>query len=335
MNTDNTEKRTLLTKIPHVVAPKVNLPERWSDVRGIADMPARYYTGDLKEFQKEKTGWRALYARDGFRFSLECKDGQIHQAESHSGHDFYLAAFPSDLPIKKTALYRAQPNQEWETSIQKEWLDLGIHFLTNKGDNVFTFIPDGTLISVVFVLPFHRLVDFGKLHRYWSTERKFTMGGWYWLDHFVVSYREGRCGEKLGTREGIRERLIGYLPTEEIVREGNEDRALTARQRGVVVCLDVFQREVGALARDLAACGFIECSHESERFAIAGYATDVPQFRSVRIFTPDKSRRLFLARIAPGVKEALEHQESPGDFYEKLEMLEEEGINTILGRPKE
>jgi hypothetical protein len=103
----------------------------------------------------------------------------------------------------------------------------------------------------------------------------------------------------------------------------------------VVFCLDVFQREMGALARDLVACSFIESTHESERFAIAGYATDVPQFKNVGIFSPDKSRRLFLERIAPGVKEALEHQESPGDFYEKLEMLEEEAINTILGRHKE
>jgi hypothetical protein len=295
-------------------------------------MPARYFTGDLQEFQNEKNGWEALYARDGFRFSIECKDGRIKQAESHSGQDFYVATFPADLPVTKTALYRAQPNEDWEKSIQKEWLALGVNFLTNKGDTVFTFVPDGTLISVAFVLPFHQLVDFGKLHRYWSAERRFTMSGWYWVDEFAVNYREGRCGDQLATKEGIRDHLRGYLPTGEIVREGDQDCALTARQKGVVVCLDVFQREVGALARDLATCGFIENSPESERFAIAGYASDVPQFRSVGIFTPDKSRRLFLERIAPGMEEAIEHKEPPGDFYDKLEILEEEAINTILGR---
>lgn len=330
-----TEKRTLLTKIRHVVAPEVHLPERWSDVRGIADMPARYYTGDLKEFCIEKNGWRALYSREGFKFTLDCKDGQISQSESHSGQDFYLASFPADLPVTKSAIYRAQPTEDWEKAIQKEWLDLGIHFLTNKGDNVYTFVPDGTLMSVTFVMPFHRLVEFGKLHRYWSAERKFTVAGWLWVDKFTVNYREGRCGEKLATKEGILDRLIGYAPTHEILLQGNNDRALTAHQKGIVVCLDVFQREVGMLARDLAAWGFIETSPESERFAIAGYATDVPQFRGVGIFSQDKSRRLFLERLAPDVEEAMGHQEPPGDFYEKLELIAEIAIKAILGRTEE
>ena len=321
----------LLTQIPSVVAPRVQVPERWSDVRGISEMPSRYSTGDLQEFQMDKNDWKALYARDGFRLSIECKEGRINQTESHSGHEFYFATFPADLPVTKTALYRAQPNEDWEKSIQEEWQALGVHFLTNKGDTVFTFIPDGTLITVTFVLPFDQLVDFGKLHRYWSTERKFTVGGWYWLDEFVVNYREDRCGEKLATKAGIRDHLIGYLTTGEVVQEGNQDRALTARQRGVVVSLDVFQREVGALARDLAACGFIEVSPESECFAIASYATDAPQLRNVAILTPDKSRRLFLKRIAPGVKEGQEHQGAPGDFYDNLKMLAQEAIRKILG----
>jgi hypothetical protein len=223
----------------------------------------------------------------------------------------------------ETIKFRREPLRDGEASVQREWEQKGVQFLTTDkfgGKNMFGYYPDGFLFTVTFVLRFDELLSLADLFDEWEVHRPFTLFGHCWVETFAVNFREGRCGSELESEEGVLKRMSGYIPRIAPVWQGEKDRALTVRQDGVIVCLTVVQREVEPLADELLAAGLIENTPDSERFAIACYSPASATMGNVGIQTPDRSRRLFLAKIALPPSTELQHLNNE-NFREKLQTL--------------
>ncbi len=314
----------LVIACPRIVADRIECStETWQDVRQAEDLPRSLFTGNLKAFRSSGNDWTAWYESRGFEMVIENKAGQVTVKETHRGELLGLCIFPEKLRMIETIRFRQGLLQKGEESVQREWEKKGVQFLTTDkfgGKNMFGYYPDGFLFTVTFVLRFDELLSLADLFDEWEAERPFTVFGHCWVETFAVNFREGRCGLELESEEGALRRMSGYIPRIAPVWQGEKDRALTLRQDGVIVCLTVVQRDVETLADELLAAGLIEKSQDSERFAIACYSPASATFGNVGIQTPDRSRRLFLAKIALPPATEFQYLDTE-NFREKLEVL--------------
>ncbi len=314
----------LVIACPRVVADRIEgSAESWQDVRQAEDLPQSLFNGHLNTFHRSGGSWTAWNQSRGFEMLIEQREGQLTVKESHRGARLAHDCFPATMRMIETIRLRWEPLAEGEASVQREWETKGVQFLTADkfgGKNMVGYYPDGFVFTVTFVLRFDELEGLADLFDEWEMHRPFTVFGHCWVETFAVNFREGRCGPDLESEEGVMRRMSGYLPRIAPVWQGERDRALTVRQAGLIVCLTAVQREVETLAEELLAAGFIENTPESERFAIACYSPASATLGNVGIQTPDRSRRLFLAKIAlPPSTEILNLDNSC--FREKLEYL--------------
>ena len=314
----------LVIACPRIVADRTeNSTETWQDVRQAEDLPRSLFTGDLKAFHCSGNNWTAWYESRGFEMIIENKAGQVTVKETHRGELLSLCIFTEKLRLIETIKFRREPLRDGEASVQREWEKKGVQLLTTDkfgAKNMFGFYPDGFLFTVTFVLRFDELLVLADLFDEWEAHRPFTVFGHCWVETFAVNFREGRCGRELESEEGVLRRMSGYIPRIAPVWQGEKDRALTVRQAGVIVCLTVVQREVETLAEELLAAGLIENTPDSERFAIACCSPASATLGNVGIQTPDRSRRLFLAKIALPPATELLHLDT-GNFRGKLQAL--------------
>jgi hypothetical protein len=324
----------LVIACPRIVADRIECStETWQDVRQAEDLSRSLFTGDLKAFRTSGNDWTAWYESRGFQMLIENKAGQVTVKETHRGELLSLCIFPERLRMMETIKFRREPLRDGEASVKREWEKKGVQFLTTDkfgGKNMFGYYPDGFLFTVTFVLRFDELLSLADLFDEWKIHRPFTVFGHCWPETFAVNFQEGRCGSELESEEGVLRRMSGYIPRIAPVWQGEKDRALTVRQAGVIVCLTVVQRDVETLAEELLAAGLIENTEDSERFAIACYSPASATFGNVGIQTPDRSRRLFLAKIALPPATEFQYLDT-ANFREKLEVLTAAGRKRASG----
>lgn len=326
---------------PRIVADRnEGAVETWQDVRQAEDLPRSLFIGHLKAFHSSGNNWSAWYQSGGFEMAIENKAGQVMVTERHRGERLAQYCFPAKMRMIETIKLRREPLPDGEASVQREWERKGVQFLTTDkfgGKNMYGYYPDGFLFTVTFVLRFDELLCLADLFDDWEARRPFTVFGHCWMETFAVNFREGRCGPELESEEGVLRRMSGYIPRIAPVWQGEKDRALTVRQAGAIVCLTVVQRDVETLAEELLAAGLIENTPDSERFAIACYSPASATLGNVGIQTPDRSRRLFLAKIALPPATEFQHLDTE-NFRGKLQALttswRERASGTKLGQPE-
>lgn len=313
-NTGGTRFDTLV-RLPEVESFETHdLPETWGEITNTSQIPNYFLSGNLKSVDVTSDGWMATYENKNFSIYLCRTLDSIELIEWHRDVEGLRVTFPVETEIDKTTSLLPNPSQSYDESLAQELLEYGVYFRSDwRYGSVGRRFWGGPVMTICLVIPFNRLTDFADLYEKWkwpsAGESRISVHGWLWMEEFGVNYRFGRCGKDLETAEGIRERLRGFIPTQEpfIEKRGDEDRAYTARQWGVIASLEVCQRNLLQLVKDLVDSELLvpDPDHVSEFFAVAAYRSHASFKNMINTMSKDDSRRLCFRKIAPSYMETV------------------------------